>query len=179
MKKLLCMVAVLTLMSPLAHSITWEPVIRGSLIDFETRYEVGMCPASEAFRFTIDALTIAGPLFIGTTLYEASFDPSGYVSSSFIPLRIEVPIILFPGFLYNPGQFGFLLGIEWSWLAFPRDDRHLALRLEFDSPMGGGVFVETSWYYWQSATYPLNLFLGIRVGAQIFGSRESVGDHTF
>jgi hypothetical protein len=163
MKKLLCVMTVLAFMSPLAHAnITWEPVFRYSQVDLETRYELGMSPASAAFRFTIDALTIVTPFSIGTTIYEGSYDPSGYVSTSVIPLRIEVPIILYRSY-HDAPLAGALLGFEWSWLAFPGDDRHLALRFECVYTYIA-VFVETSWYYRQSATYQPNLFLGIRVG---------------
>jgi hypothetical protein len=83
-------------MSSLAHgNIAWEPVFRYLQIDLEARYEVGMYLASAAFRFKIDALTIVTPFSIGTTIYEGSYDPSGYVSTSVIPLRLEVPIILY------------------------------------------------------------------------------------
>lgn len=168
MKKKHAAFALLSLAVPrMLHSL--ETQKRLSLIDAEHQFVVtGLVPFGSACRFELNNFTLAYGSWVmfGATLYQVSFTASAYSYSSFLPLRMEIPIFTHsaPSFGVppealggeNPFRAGVFLTFGLTWLTVEPEGRHLEVRRQYLSPLWT-ISAGTYLWYGQSAAYSPNL----------------------
>jgi hypothetical protein len=144
-----------------------------SLIDADFQYVIGEGPLGSDFRVELNNMTVAigfkFPVILGASLYEVSYNGSGYFFSSFLPLETIVPIYTWPSRLQMRDisdtvvRSGLVFSVHGALLVLEPKGRHLEARLEFLMPFIG-IYAGTTYFYGESAAYRPNLTLGFRLG---------------
>jgi hypothetical protein len=173
MKKaiLAAVIIALTVCLPLHAKVIGR--IKLSLFDADLQYVIGEAPLGSDFRCELNNVTMAigfkFPVMLGASLYEVSYNGSGYLFSSFLPLETIIPIYTWPSRLQMKDisdisvRSGLVFSVHWAWLVLEPEGRHLEARLEFLIPFIG-IYAGTTYFYRESAAYSPNLTLGFRLG---------------
>ena len=108
----------------------------------------------------------------GVTLYQLSFDSHQYLSSSFLLINLDIPLLLFrfPSKLNDPELFllqGLVLKTTLSWLTIERTGPNLRIALSYCIPFFS-ITIGTDFFYGQSSKYSPNVFVGASVGLSAY-----------